>query len=228
MGKWTAERWAASSGIGFVILILIAIFIPGSPKKYNASAADIASYVGDKHKAILVGGILSGIAIVFFLWFLASFAGTFRDAGERRLSTIMYGAGVVTAALGILGDGVGMANARLVSLGIPAETIKAIYGVQMFVYERFFWAASAFVLATFFAVRRSKLLPDWYAWLSLAGAAVLAVGGLSIKTDGFFSPSGAMGFIAFLVFLLWFLVASILLVQRTAGEPTAVPATSPM
>ena len=227
MGKWSPERWAASSGIGFVVLILIAVLIPGEPEKYNASAADIASYLHDNHKAILIGGILSGLAIVLFLWFLASFAGAFREAGERRVATIMYGAGVATAVFGALGDGLGMANARLVSLGIADDTLKALNGVQTFVYGRFFWTATALALAAFFATRRTSVLPDWYAWFSLGGAAVFVLGGVSLKTDGFFSPSGGMPFIGFLVLLLWILVASVLLVLRE-GQTRAAPATSPM
>ena len=61
MGRWTAERWAASTGIGFVIVLVIGNLIPGSPKKYNASAASIVGYLQDKHKELLIAGVLYGI-----------------------------------------------------------------------------------------------------------------------------------------------------------------------
>ena len=227
MGRWTAERWAASTGIGFVIVLVIGNLLPGSPKKYNASAASIVGYLQDKHKELLIAGVLYGIGAVLFLWFLASFAGLFREAGQRRLSTIMYGAGVATVTLGALGDAVGISLARLVYWTDP-KTIRALYGLTWFIYGRLYWTLTALALATVLAVRRSKVLPEWYAWLTLVGAVLFVLGGLSEKTKGFFSPSGGMPMIAFIGFLVWILVSSILLVQRTAEAPMGAPATSPM
>jgi len=227
MGRWTAERWAAASGIAFAVVLLVASLLPGSPKKYNASAASIASYLHDKHKEILIGGVLQGIALVLFLWFIASFAGTFREAGQGRLATIVYGAGVATVAIAAIGDGTMVALARI-SYWVDPNTVRALYGIDSFFYGRLFWTLTALAVATTLAVRRSRVLPEWYGWLSAGGSVVFLIGALSEKTKGFFSPGGAMEFIAFLVFLAWVLVSSVLLVQRTADAPMSAPATSPM
>ena len=56
MSKWSTERWAASTGLGFAILLLVGNFLPGSPKKWNASAAEIQSYLQGKHKELIVAG----------------------------------------------------------------------------------------------------------------------------------------------------------------------------
>jgi hypothetical protein len=228
MGKWTPERLAASSGIAFVILLVVGSLLPGSPKKYDASAADIATWFHDKHKSILIAGILFGLAYVFFLWFLASFAGTFRAAGEQRLATVMYGAGVAFITIGAVTDGVMVALSREVSLGADENTVKLLYGIDNFLYSRMFWVAAALALAVAIANGRVKALPEWFGWLSYAGAIVLVIGGLSQKTSGFFSPSGGMVMITFIVFLAWILVASVLLVQKTATASMGAPATSPM
>ena len=103
MSKWSMERWAASTGLGFAVLLIVSGFLPGSPKKWNASSADIQSYLQGKHKEIVIAMILSGIAAILFVWFLASFAGMFREAGQGRLATIMYGAGVATVAIAAIG-----------------------------------------------------------------------------------------------------------------------------
>ncbi len=218
MSKWTIERWAASTGIGFAVLLLVGGFLPGSPKKYDASAADIQSYLQHKHKEILIGGALFGIGYVLFLWFLASFAGMFREAGQGRLATIVYGAGVATVTIGAIGDGTNVALARLTYSADP-KTVQGLYGVQAFFFGRLWWTAAAVALAAMFAVRRSKVLPGWYAWLTLAVAVLLVLGGLALKTAGFFSPSGAMGFIAFIALIVWIAVSSALLVRKTAGAP---------
>jgi hypothetical protein len=227
MGKWTVERWAASTGIGFAVLLLVGGMISGSPKKYNASAADITSYLHKNHKEILIGGILFGIGYVLFLWFVASFAGLFREAGQRRLSTIMYGAGIATVTIAAIGDGTNIALARLVYFDDP-KTVQGLYGVQSFFFGRLWWTTAAFALATVLAVRRSKAMPDWYAWLTLVAAVMFVLGGVALKTTGFFSPSGGMGFVAFLSFIVWIVTSSVLLVRRTAtaAAPMAAPAMS--
>lgn len=224
MNKWSVERWAASTGLGFAILLLVGNFLPGSPKKWNASAADIQTYLQGKHKEILLGAILLGIGYVLFLWFLASFAGMLREAGQGRLATIVYGAGVATVGVAAIGDGMLVALEKLSYTADP-RTVGALYGVDVWLYSRIFWTMAALALASWLAVKRSKALPDWYAWLTLAGSVVFVLAGVAIRSKGFFAISGGMGFIGFLVFAVWVAVSSLLLAQRTADAPVA--ATTP-
>lgn len=224
MNRWTPERWAASTGIGFAVLLLVGGFLPGSPEKWNASAADVQSYLQGKHKEILVAGALFGVGYILFLWFLASFAGMFREAGQGRLATIIYGAGVATITLGAVGDGltVGMAKA---SFGADAHTMQTIYGLSNFLYTRVLWTAAAGTLAAWLATRRSKAMPDWYAWLTLLAAVLLVLGGLAVKNNGFFTITGGMGVISFLSLTVWVALSSLLLVMRTGSAAPVAPTT---
>ncbi|MBV8562085.1 MAG: hypothetical protein JOZ56_03250 [Actinobacteria bacterium] len=223
MNTWSMERWAASTGVGFVILLLVGNLMPGSPAKWNASAIDIQQYLQGKHKELIVGAILLGLGYVLFLWFLSSFAGMFREAGQGRLATIVYGAGVTTVAIAAVGDGLMLALTKITYTADP-KTVAAIYGASTWMYSRFFWPAAALALATCLATRRSKVMPDWYAWLSLAGAVLFVIGGISMKNSGFFSITGGMGLIGFLAFAVWIAVSSLLLMQRTESAPVARPA----
>src|SRR6266571_4403718 len=67
LGRWTAERWAASSGIAFAIILIVSNFLAGTPPHYNASASKIAAFMHDHHSALVVQGILGGVLIVLFL-----------------------------------------------------------------------------------------------------------------------------------------------------------------
>ncbi|MBV8258772.1 MAG: hypothetical protein JO073_13240 [Actinobacteria bacterium] len=223
MNTWSMERWAASTGVGFVILLLVGNLMPGSPAKWNASAIDIQQYLQGKHKELIVGAILLGLGYVLFLWFLSSFAGMFREAGQGRLATIVYGAGVTTVAIAAVCDGLMLALTKITYTADP-KTVAAIYGASTWMYSRFFWPAAALALATCLATRRSKVMPDWYAWLSLAGAVLFVIGGISMKNSGFFSITGGMGLIGFLAFAVWIAVSSLLLMQRTESAPVARPA----
>lgn len=223
MNKWSVERWAASTGFAFAVLLVVGNFLPGSPAKWSAPAADVTSYLQDKHKALLVGAVLFGLGYVLFLWFLASFAGMFREAGQGRLATIVYGAGVATVTVAAVADGIMLALEKISYTADP-RTVAAIYGVGSWMYGRLFWTMAALGLASWLAVRRSKALPDWYAWLTLLGSVVFLLAGISVRSKGFFSITGGMDFIGFIVFAVWVALSSLLLVQRTAEAPAAAAA----
>ena len=213
MGRWTAERWAASSGIAFAIILVVSQFLAGTPPHYNASSERIVSFLNDHHQALVVQGILGGVLIVLFLWFLASFAGMYREAGQNRLATIMYGSGVAIVALAGVGDAVSLAVTQLRGTIDPA-TVQAFYAVCVFFFLKLMWPAAALALACTLATHRSHVLPEWYRVLTLCGTVVFVLGGLSIRTHGFFSPAGAMGWIAMFTFAGWVFVSSWLCMQR--------------
>jgi hypothetical protein len=226
MSKWSADRWAASTGVGFAILLLVGGLLPGNPKKWNASPAEIESYLQGKHRELLLAGILWGVGYVLILWFLASFAGMFREAGQGRLAAIVYGAGIATTVLGAVSDGLGMALAKVTYNGDP-HTVATLYGVQTWFTGRLFWTLTALALATWLAVWRSKALPDWYGWLTLLAAVVFTLGGIALRNDGFFSIGGGMGLVALLASAVWIALSSVLLVQWIgAQESSSTPTPS--
>ena len=228
MSGWTAERWAASSGVLFVIVFVVGGLLPGAPADYNGSASEISEYLTDKHAELTVQTLLGGLVLVLFLWFLSSFAGMFREAGQRRLSTIMYGSGVAVVAIGAVGDSLTIAAAQLQPV-LDSSSVQALYGASFFMYTRLFWFVAALALATGLATLRSRALPQWYAVLTFLGLIVFLVNAVSIRQNGFFSPEGAGSFIGFPVFALWILVSSILLVRKLGVDAAAEapPAPSP-
>ena len=48
MGRWTPERWAASSGIAFAIILVVSNFLAGTPPHYNPSPDKIAAFLQEK------------------------------------------------------------------------------------------------------------------------------------------------------------------------------------
>ena len=139
MGRWTAERWAASSGIAFAIILVVSQFLAGTtPPHYNASSDKIVAFLDGHHNALVAQGILGGVLIVLFLWFLSSFAGMYREAGQNGLATIMYGSGVAIVGLVAVADSI---NLGLVQLhgSMDSGTVAAFYGISMFVSLKLLW-----------------------------------------------------------------------------------------
>jgi len=58
--------------------------------------------------------------------------------------------------------------------------------------------------------------------LTLCGSLVFILGGLSIRMHGFFSPAGAMSWIALLTFAGWVFVSSWLVLQKHAAPSHAM------
>jgi hypothetical protein len=224
--KGTTERISAYSGLVFAVLLLCSGFLPGSPAKWYAPAADIQSYLQGKHKEILASMILSGIAYIFLLWFLATFAGMFRDAGQGRAATVIYGAGAATVAIGAIAGGVQLGLAK-VTYTADSSTVAAMYGVGTWLYARIFWTMAAVALATWVAARRSKAVPTWYTLLTLLVGCVWIVSGVSMNDTGFFSITGTMGMAGFVLIPVWVGISSMVMLiqERTAHAPArATPA----
>jgi len=223
--KGTTERISAYSGLIFAVLLLCSGILPGSPAKWYASATDVQSYLQGQHKELLAAAVLSGIGYVFLLWFLSVFAGMFRDAGQGRAATVIYGAGVATVAIAAIGDGIQLGLAKLTYIADP-NTVAAMYGVGDWLYSRLFWTMAALAFATWVAARRSKAVPTWYTLLTLLAGCVWVVSGISTNDKGFFSITGGMGLAGFVSVALWVGISSIvMLMQQHAEAPAAAPAT---
>src|SRR5256714_11783960 len=102
-----ARRLGGLAGIVFVVIGLVALFLPGTPPKAE-EVSKIATYFTDKRGTILAGNYLAGIAFVFFLLFvgaLRSHLGA-ADPGGLRPGAILLAGGVMAATLVIAGGAV--------------------------------------------------------------------------------------------------------------------------
>ncbi|MFN2616858.1 MAG: hypothetical protein ABR581_07005, partial [Thermoleophilaceae bacterium] len=75
------RRMGGAAGIAFVIIALVALFLPGTPPKAD-EVSKITSYFMDKRGGILASNYLVGLAFTFFLLFLASLRAHL-GAGDR-------------------------------------------------------------------------------------------------------------------------------------------------
>ena len=72
MSSSGARRLDAASGIAFVILMSLALFLPGPPPKADDSIGTITAMLLEQRRAFLVGGYVAGLAVLCYLWFLGS------------------------------------------------------------------------------------------------------------------------------------------------------------
>ena len=209
--RW--ERLGAATGIVFVFLTLLALFIGGQP----GAAPDVVQYFVDNRGRLLVQTFLAGLASIFFLWFLGSVWSYLRAAegGSGQLSAVAFAGGILTMVFLMFSLTVTYALAdRLAELS-PPDTSRAFYALVIEASDLVFFPVVAFTGASALVILRTKSLPRWLGWLG----AVVAVLSLSRGTaffveSGPFSSAGVLEIVAVMAFILWILLTSILLVRR--------------
>jgi hypothetical protein len=213
----TWDRWAPVSGAVFVALIVVTFFLPTeSPPGIGDSAQTVVSWFADHRTALLASGYLSGLAIAAFLVFLSSLVHAIRETGESMLATIALAGGLVLAAYALAATATHTLLAHNLAATLDPSVVKALWEIG-FVGLGYAFPLAVVVAATSLWALRTRYLPQWYGALGFVASVWFVVGGATYARDGFFAPDGAFGFIAFVAFLAWVLLTSILILQH---EPT--------
>lgn len=202
--KW--ERFAALGGFVFVILNVVAGFLPGTPPASDDSAAEVAKYFKDNASNIKTSQILALFGAIGLAWWFGSLFRRMRAAegGDPRLSVVALvglawgGAvaamsGAITATTAMRIDDLGEASRVFYTLSL-AVIASAGVGVVVFL--------GAFAALNY----RTAFFPAWTSYLAwLAGAGFL-VGMCGAGTDS--NAINMIGFISFLVWCVWILAIS--------------------
>src|SRR6185312_11836236 len=112
--------------------------MPSSPPHYDAAPATIVGYLGAHHGALVAQTTLHGVAIVLFLWFLASYAAMFREARQNRMAMIMFGCGVALAGVAAVAAAVGVTVTQLYAT-LDAPSVAALYALAAYCGIMLFW-----------------------------------------------------------------------------------------
>lgn len=220
MGKWSADRLAASSGFVFLIFYIAAMFVVPKPPSLSSSNAKVAAYYVEHHRAGLVQTVLLGLALIAFLWFIGSLAALIRDAGQMRLASVAFAGGITMAGLALLGTTIDAALFERVALASPSMA-GGLHVIAVTAVTLIGFAAATVAFATAIAVSRTKVLPAWYAALTAIGGVVFLFGGGALTFSGFYAPQGTYWWISTVVFLVWTLITTVELVQHAAAGQEA-------
>jgi hypothetical protein len=224
------RRFDAATGVGFAVLAVVGLVLPGAPPKAEDSATKIVTFFADHRSDILAGNYILGVAAVLFLWWLGSLRSYLRagEGGEGRLSAAVLAGGV--AGIALLLVGAGLTNAIAFKL---AGTTGADPNLGRVLYDAAgsIFALAGFGFATFFAAAscsgaRSGALPAWAYWSGSVVAVLQLVTGFGlIAKSGFLATGGAMGFIGPITALLWVVAVSVVMMRRDGVPP--VPLAEP-
>jgi hypothetical protein len=200
------------TGVVFVALAVLAFIISGeTPDTDDSPVKILAFYIRNDTDQMWAAALLAWGA-VFFLFFAGIIRAVLRAAegAVGLLSSVAFG-GAVVAAIGMLSfAGFSFALGDTADDGLTPQAAQALNALN----SDFFFPVAAGVgtllIATGLSSIRSAALPPWLGW------AALVIGIAAVTPVGFF---------AFLVFLLWTLVTSILLWRLPAPGAPAPPTT---
>jgi hypothetical protein len=220
-------RYGATTGILFVLFVIIGFLVTPNPPAADASAAEVFEYVGDKQDTLHTVQLLFAAAGFFFIWFIGTLRHSLAAAegNDGRLANTAFGGGLIAVASLMVAFGLA-ATAALHPAENGPELTHALIDASLIVPAVGAPAATVFFVGNSLSILRSGYLPAWLGWLGLVTAVFNLIGISAVYTDsGAFAADGVLGFfIGFVLFLVWNLAASIVLYQRL-GEGRTVVAT---
>ena len=205
-------RFAPLAGVVAVVLWIVGTFLLENTDRPDEDVgSNFRDWVQANDTELLVGAIVFGFGVLFFLWFLGSLRARLVEAegGAGRVGTIAFASGVA-ASISMLFTVLPHAQAAF-DIDSMSDTSAA---ALVHMGDAFFGGTQLFSIpllaATGLVILRHVALSRWLAWASLVVALVLAI-----------VPIGFFG--VFIGLPLWVLATSVLLYRRQVGEPDAAP-----
>jgi magnesium-transporting ATPase (P-type) len=196
--RW--ERWSALAGVLFVALFAVALALSGNTGDTPSEVQQWYADDGNQTKQIVAWFLYVGSALAFL-----SFLGTLRDmlvraeGGPGTLSALVFGPGLVFAALYVAGVSLFAAPASLADdtdFKLDSNTAQLFNNAGYFLLVGGVMVASILVLSTSTAALRTGILPAWLGWAGLIVAVAMIF---------------AFFFLPILVFVAWVLVVSLVM-----------------
>jgi hypothetical protein len=173
--------WSSLSGLVFVVLVVVGVFLlfdgpsDGSPSKMTAY------YGSSSHRTHTnIGWILMGLGLFALIWFVAALRERVRESeqGDTFLSTVVLVGGTVYVAVAMAGiavaDGIRTMSDDTYHHQVYSGVIHAANDASYILIVTGAVGMAALIFATAIAVRRYAILPRWLSWFGfVAGVAAI-------------------------------------------------------
>jgi len=211
------QRWyvlAPLTGVLFVALVVVAFIVSGEPPDIDDPPLKIlAFYIKHDTSQMWASAFLAWATVP-----LLFFAGTVRTAIRviegpvGRLSAVAFAGYIVLAFGAISFAGFTFTLADIADDGLTPQAAQALNALNSDFFFPIAVGVGTVGLATGLAIIFSRFLPAWLGWIAL----LIGVAALT-----------PIGFFAFLAFMIWTLIVSVLLWRLRAAETAALPPAPP-
>jgi hypothetical protein len=212
------------AGLVFTALVVASFFMPDIPGS-DSPAEDIAAQLAADSPAHRLSLLLGFLADVAFLIFLAGLWSRLRreEGPAGMFAALILAAGAAFVTLMLISGGLHLTLVQYASGGQhdPA-VLPALTDLNQWVGAAILPPSAAMLLGATLAILTTRALPRWLGWLAAATAALqlIALAGVFQTTiEGVVAIAALAGF---LLFLVWVLATSVVLLLRP-GRPPAGP-----
>ena len=218
------ERLAAATGIVFVALQLATIPLMGDTPDFDAGPREIREYLVDDGGGLLLAVTLNALSAFFFIWFLGSLRAVLRvaEGAQGRLSTVAFGAGLITITLAVA---VSVPITALAwedtAAAVEPGLLRVAWNLNLLAFVPLGATAAAFVLAVTVLIFRTRLFPSWVGIVGVVSAAVGLISVFALVADDYDTPLAFFGFLSFVSSMLFILILSVYMVIKLGGNRTA-------
>src|SRR3954447_24115285 len=205
----TSHTLSALSGGAFVILVVVATLLDLTPPTYDDGPAKFFAYYTDNRSQLQLAMLLAAFSTFWLVWFFGFLRWLYEGAergtrGFVRAAPIAFGGGIAGAAA-VAAASMAEVTAIQTTGNVPAQTTRMLHLMHDY---GLVWAAllfSVFLLSSFFIIRVTQVLPEWFGVVAIVGAVLgffqvvvfLAPG----QDDSIFGWAGYAWFILFVVFI---------------------------
>jgi len=218
------DRIAAIAGLIFIVLFVANFFTPETPMASDPPDEIAATLISDRtgHQWSLLLGFIADIALIVLLAGLWSRLR--RSEGPAGILTGLFAlASAAFISLILVSEGLYLTLVQNADQ-IDPSALSALSALDNTVGAAILPAAAAMFLGVAAAIVSTRTLPAWLGWFAALTAVLLVVSMTGVfadplEEDGFV---GIVGFAAFILMVLWFLAASIVLLMRAGREPETV------
>lgn len=214
------KKLAIASGTTYVLAWIIGLVIASGGPKPDASAAKVASYFGSHEHGAMVGHLfvdgIAGISLVAVALLIFRFL---RATDERRMARAGFYAALAAAAISLAQFVVGETFTYDAAHSGSAETVRNLFVALNDLDTVKIAFLGAMIAAVSVSVRRTGVLPRWFARYGLVAAPLLVLSGFAFPFN-----SGALLALlelTLLLLLVWIGIFASLVARRSA--PIAVP-----
>jgi hypothetical protein len=212
------QRWhvlAPLTGVLFVALAVAAFIIGGETPGTDDSPQKILDFYLKNDNSQLWAGAFLAWSMVPFMFFLGVLRSTLHAAegSIARLSAVAFGGGIVLTIGALSFAGFSFTLGDIADDGLTPQAAQTLNALNSDFFFPVAVGTGTLMIATAIASLGSRALPAWLAWPAL-------VIGIVALTPG--------GFFAFLAFMLWTVVTSIVLWRARSAEPPAIAPPGPV
>jgi hypothetical protein len=224
MEKW-GRQLGAASGLVFVALFGLVLFLPGAPPKASQSAGQIAANIAAHRSEFLLGTYLAGVALLFGAWFFVAVRAWFAAQSpdpDQTFAAVAQAGGFLWIVLMMIGIVLFTGVAFDVAAARELAVTRGLFDAGNSAFELAKFGLAIFVGFGSLAARRHTILPPWFTSAGLAAAPLAIIGAIGVFASGsFVEIGGPLDLTSAVPATLWVVGLSVAMLrdERAAQQP---------